>query len=122
MTTPSPNLRGGGKKDGDEGYKFNVAVYSEYYDNKHFKLIGYKPMNNTSFTADQDCFIRISVGTSGDDILWEEDAAGVITFTADGEAAKSGINLNLVGTDIKQRIEALENDIRNVSNVHVLEL
>ena len=106
----------------NEGYKFNVAIYSEYYDNNNFKLIGFKIMDSSSFTADQNCFIRVSVGTTTDDILWTENSAGIRSFTEEGLAAQDALNLNLVGTDVKTELANIENDIKNISNVHVFEL
>jgi len=47
----------------DEGYKFNVAMYSSP---KRSDLIRFRSMNTSAYTIPEDCFFKTSIGASDD--------------------------------------------------------
>lgn len=104
------------------GYKFSVAVYDWYQSNSDFKLRSYKGMSADSFTLAADGYIRVAIGTTNDDVLWEEDQSGVQYFTAAGIAAQDGLILNITDKTVKEELEELENQNSNAfENVFLLE-
>jgi len=104
------------------GYKFSVAVYDWYYSNSDFELRSYKVMNADPFTLDADGYIRIAIGTTSDDILWDEYETGVQYFTPAGIAAQDGLTLNITDKTVKEELAELENHNSNAfENVFLLE-
>lgn len=104
------------------GYKFSVAVYDWYWSNSDFKLRSYKAMNADPFTLAADGYIRVAIGTIGDDILWDEYETGVQYFTPAGIAAQDGLTLNITDKTVKEELAELENQNSNAfENVFLLE-
>lgn len=103
------------------GYKFNVALYSSYESNSKFVLIGGVHMMSGTYTIQEDCYARISFGSTDDAVLWT-NVDGVNTLTADGiTALASALVLNLVGGTVKEKIETLEagiaTGIKTIDNI-----
>lgn len=95
------------------GYKFNVALYSEYQSNNNFTLIGYRSLGIGSYTVPQDCYIRVAVGTTADDILWTI-TDGIKSFTDAGIAAQSALTITgLTPIPLNERVDKLENQLNN---------
>lgn len=62
----------GSKITANDGYKFNVALYSEYASATDYTMIGKRYMAEGSYTVPTDCYIRVSIGRTDDADLWEE--------------------------------------------------
>ena len=93
------------------GYKFNVALYSEYQEEGNFTLIGYRGLRVGTYTVPKDCYIRVSVGNIADDILWST-TDGVKTFTDAGVAAQSALTITgLTPIPLNERVEKLEGQL-----------
>lgn len=93
------------------GYKFNVALYSEYQSEGNFTLIGYRGLRVGTYTVPQDCYIRVAVGTTADDILWTM-TDNVESFTTAGIAAQSALTITgLTPIPITERVEKLETKV-----------
>ena len=93
------------------GYKFNVALYSEYQQEGNFTLIGYRWLRVGTYTVPKDCYIRVSVGNIADDILWTT-TDGIKAFTDAGVAAQSALTITgLTPIPLNKRVENLENQL-----------
>lgn len=110
------NVKAGSTITPNDGYKFAVALYSSYNSNSDFVLIDYIAMRTTTYTIPYNCFIRITFGTTDNDILWSKDDEGQITLTEEGAAAAAGaLVLNLIGGTLKEEIENIES--RTLSDI-----
>lgn len=95
------------------GYKFNAALYSDYQGDGNFTLIGYRGTRIGTYTVPQDCYIRVAVGTTADDMLWTM-TDNVKSFTAAGIAAQSALTITgLTPIPLNERVENLENQLNN---------
>lgn len=104
-------VRAGSTITVSEGYKFNCAQYDRYENTVNFHLIALRSITDPSltFTVPQDCYIKITIGTTSDDVLWTEDEDDGRTLTLAGQAALENITLNLLGATVMEKINDLEN-------------
>ena len=104
------------------GYKFNVAMYSEYVSNSNFTLLGYETLRTTAYTVPYDCYIRIGVGTTNDDELWTL-TDNVYALTQAGQTAlENALTLNLVGGTLKSEVENIKAVIeQEYSSIHTID-
>lgn len=93
------------------GYKYNVAMYSMYESASSYELIDYETFRTTDYTIPQDCYVRISIGTTNDDVLWYVDENELRHFTQAGEAAKGALTLTLYGKTIKEELDSVKKEI-----------
>lgn len=94
------NVKAGSTIESKTGYKFNVSLYSSYRSASDFNLIGFRGIAPGSYTIPVDCYIRVSIGTIEEDILWTEDEYGIKTYTQAGEEAKDGLIFSLYSGDV----------------------
>ena len=100
------------------GYKFNVILYDFYASFRQFHKIGARSMGIGSYTIPQDCYIKVSIGTTTDATLWEFDPEqSKATLTEAGTTAESNaLTLNLIDLDIKTKLDKTASIIDSLTN------
>ena len=89
-----------------DGYKFNVALCSYYKSATDFELTDFRNTDGGSYTIPYDCYIRISIGTVNDDVLWTESAEAGRSLTEAGQTAiNEALTFNLLGLTAIEKID-----------------
>ena len=95
------------------GFKFNVATYSNYINSADFTLLDYRGPAGGSYTVAQDCYIRVGAGYYDDTPLAEVIDGSVVPISQNVEAVESAITLNFIAPTIKDQLQNLSIEVSN---------